>query len=186
MANVKPRPTKRPARPETAMEKKHIRGRQAELSLDDEIAHLRGLDLAELRARWHTMSGRKAPAHLPRHLLFRIMAYRVQADRFGDLDKNTQRFLDRICDEPEGTNKGVLADTVRSRGNDLKPGTLLAREWQGIQQRVMVLAEGFAWKEKVYRSLSEVAFAITGTKWNGPRFFGVRDKPSVNSKQAST
>ena len=186
MANVMPTSAKRLVRPKIILRNKRINGGRAELSLDEEIAHLRGLDLAELRARWHTVSGRKAPAHLPRHLLFRIMAYRVQADRFGDLDKNTQRFLDRICDQPEGANKGVLADTVRSRGNDLKPGTLLVREWQGIQQRVMVLAEGFAWKEKVYRSLSEVAFAITGTKWNGPRFFGVRDKPTVHSKQAST
>ena len=185
MANVRPWPAKRPTHPETMMRKKRINGRPAELSLDDEIAHLRGLDLAELRARWHTVSGRKAPAHLPRHLLFRIMAYRLQADRFGDLDKNTQRLLDRICDQPESANKDLLADTLRSRGTDLKPGTLLVREWQGTQHRVMVLAEGFAWKEKVYRSLSEVAFAITGTKWNGPRFFGVRDKPPTGSNRAS-
>ena len=147
---------------------------------------MRGLDLTELRARWHTVTGRKAPAHLPRHLLFRIMAYQLQADRFGDLDKDTQRFLDRLGDDPEGANKTVLAEPTRLRGNDLKPGTLLVREWHGQQQRVMVLTDGFAWKEKVYSSLSEVASAITGARWNGPRFFGLRDKARSRSERAPT
>lgn len=65
-------------------------------ALGVEIARLRNLDLSELRARWHTTSGRKAPGHLPRHVLIRIPAYRLQADRLGDLDKDTQRLLDRI------------------------------------------------------------------------------------------
>src|SRR5258705_8725243 len=65
-------------------------------SLDNEIARLRGLDVGQLRARWHTMFRRRAPPHLPRHLLFRILAYRLQADRLGDLDPDTRRLLDRI------------------------------------------------------------------------------------------
>lgn len=142
------------------------------------IAHLRGLDSAGLRACWHSTSGRTAPAHLPKHLLFRILAYRLQVDRLGDLDRDTLRLLDRI-----GTNgAGDDARTSASRrgpstGRALRPGTVLMREWQGVPQRVMVLADGFAWKDKVHRSLSEVAFAITGTRWNGPRFFGLRDRP---------
>ena len=65
-------------------------------SLDNEIAYLRGLDVGQLRARWHTMFARAVPAHLPRHLLFRILAYRLQADRFGDLNTDARRLLDRI------------------------------------------------------------------------------------------
>ena len=65
-------------------------------SLDNEIARLRGLDVGELRARWHTAFRRRAPAHLPRHLLFRILAYRLQADQLGDLDADSRRVLDRI------------------------------------------------------------------------------------------
>ena len=65
-------------------------------SLDIEIARLRGLDIGELRARWHTVFRRRAPLHLPRHLLFRILAYRLQADRLGELDADSQRLLDRI------------------------------------------------------------------------------------------
>jgi hypothetical protein len=60
----------------------------------------------------------------------------------------------------------------------LKAGTVLVREWGGQQHRVMVLADGFAWKDNVYPSLTKVAFALTGTRWNGPRFFGLRDGPT--------
>jgi hypothetical protein len=145
--------------------------------LDNEIARLRGLDVGELRARWHTVFRRSAPPHLPRHLLLRILAYRLQADHLGDLDTDTRRVLDRIG---SGSSEGIVrlvADLNRSR-TELKPGTLLTREWDGHLQRVMVLADGFTWNGKTYRSLSKVAFAITGSPWNGPRFFGLRDRPS--------
>ena len=62
------------------------------------------------------------------------------------------------------------------RRTELTPGTVLVREWDRQSQRVMVMADGFAWNGQTYDSLSKVAFAITGTKWNGPRFFGLRDK----------
>jgi hypothetical protein len=118
---------------------------------------------------------RRAPPHLPRHLLFRILAYRLQADRLGDLDANTRRVLDRIgLGSWEGIDR-LVADLNRSR-TELRPGTLLTREWHGHLQRVMVLADGFSWNGKTYRSLSKVAFAITGSRWNGPRFFGLRDR----------
>ena len=69
-----------------------------------------------------------------------------------------------------------MANLNRCR-TELRPGTLLTREWDGQVQRVMVLADGFSWNGKTYPSLSKVAFAITGSRWNGPRFFGLRDKP---------
>jgi Protein of unknown function (DUF2924) len=77
-----------------------------------------------------------------------------------------------------------LGQTCRNRlakpmgaANRVRPGTILGREWNGQMQRVAVRADGFAWNGKTYPSLSQVAFAITGTRWNGPRFFGLRDKP---------
>jgi DUF2924 family protein len=142
--------------------------------LDIEIARLRGLDVGELRARWHTVFRRRAPAHLPRHLLYRILAYRLQADRLGDLDAETLRFLDR---SGSAADVGKLAAEFNQRRTDLKVGSVLVREWDGQLHRVMVLADGFAWNDKMYPSLSKVAFAMTGTRWNGPRFFGLRDKP---------
>jgi len=144
-------------------------------SLDNEIARLRGLDVGELRARWHTVFGRRAPPHLPRHLLFRILAYRLQADRLGELEADTRRLLERIGSWASDETGRLVADLNRSR-TELKPGTLLTREWDGHLQRVMVLADGFSWSGKTYPSLSKVAFAITGSHWNGPRFFGLRDK----------
>jgi len=146
-------------------------------ALDNEIARLRGLDVSELRARWHTVFGRRAPPHLPRHLLFRILAYRLQADRLGELDADTLRLLDRIgSGASDGTDR-LIADLNRPR-TELRAGTLLTREWDGHLQQVMVLADGFSWNGKTYPSLSQVAFAITGSRWNGPRFFGLRDKPA--------
>jgi hypothetical protein len=141
--------------------------------LEREVARLRDLDVKALRARWHTVFRRRAPAHLPRHLLFRVLAYRLQVDRLGDLDDGTKRLLDRP-DGPAAVGKRAIQRGRDKR--DLRPGTLLVREWKGEQQRVMVLPEGFAWKDKTYPSLSKVAFAITGSRWNGPRFFGLRDR----------
>ena len=93
----------------------------------------------------------------------------------GDLDRESQRLLDR-SESPE--NAGQRAVDLGRRTADLRPGTVLGREWNGQMQRVAVLADGFAWNGKTYPSLSKVAFAITGTRWNGPKFFGLRDKPS--------
>jgi hypothetical protein len=142
--------------------------------LDVEVARLRDLDIGELRNRWHAVFGRRAPPHLPRHLLFRMLAYRLQADRLGDLDSESQRLFDNSA-SPEKAGQSAM-DVVR-RIADVRPGTVLGREWNGRMQRVAVLAEGFAWNGQTYPSLSQVAFAITGTRWNGPRFFGLRDLP---------
>jgi Protein of unknown function (DUF2924) len=137
-----------------------------------EIARFRDLDLEGLRGRWHTELGRAAPPHLPRHLLLRILVYRLQVARWGDLDRQCQHFLDRsdnleTAGQRAADRQGML---------DIQPGTVLAREWKGRMQRVAVLADGFAWNGKTYSSLSKVALVITGTRWNGPRFFGLRDK----------
>jgi Protein of unknown function (DUF2924) len=137
--------------------------------LEDEVARLRDLDLSSLRARWRSVFRRKAPNHLSRHLLYRMIAYRVQAECLGDLDRDTQRFLDRVA---AGTGNELPAPGHRRHA--LRRGTVLVREWDGRSQRVTVLDEGFAWNGATYRSLTEVAFAITGTRWSGPRFFGLR------------
>jgi hypothetical protein len=144
--------------------------------IEDEIAHLRGLDLKGLRSRWQSAFGRSAPTHLTRHLLFAVIAYRLQADHFGDLDHATQQMLDRTAGkEGEAAMTSRLASFDQKQAG-LTPGTVLVREWDRQSQRVMVMADGFAWNGQTYDSLSKVAFAITGTRWNGPRFFGLRDK----------
>ncbi len=133
---------------------------------------MRDLDLLNLRARWRTVFRRKAPEHLPRHLLFRMLAYRLQSESLGDLDQETVRLLDRVA----LGNGGNGPRSVRTHRRDLQPGSMLVREWNGARHRVEVLDNGFAWNGKTYRSRSAVAFALTGTRWSGPRFFGLRGR----------
>jgi hypothetical protein len=156
--------------------KRRASGIATRTSVEDEIAHLRGLDLKGMRARWQSVFGGSAPAHLPRHLLLAIIAYRLQADRFGDLDHETRQMLDRTDAAESGSVTSARLMSFDQKRTELTPGTVLVREWDRKSQRVMVMANGFAWNGQTYDSLSKVALAITGTKWNGPRFFGLRDK----------
>ena len=167
------------------MQRKRRNGRTStRTSVEDEIAHLRGLDLKGLRSRWQTVFQRSAPAHLTRYLLFAVIAYRIQVDRYGDLDHATRQVL-----EPTDSREARPAMSARlasfdQKRTELTPGTVLVREWDRQAQRVMVMADGFAWNGQTYDSLSKVAFAITGTKWNGPRFFGLRDKEDRSTMEA--
>ena len=159
------------------MREKRRKGRvTTETSVEDEIVHLRGLDLKGLRARRRSVLQRSAPDHLPRHLLFAIIAYRIQADRFGDLDHETRQLLDRSGAKESGAAMSARLVSFDQKRTELTPGTVLVREWDRQSQRVMVMSDGFAWNGQTYDSLSKVAFAITGTNWNGPRFFGLRSK----------
>ena len=140
-------------------------------ALEPEIARLRDLDLDALRVRWRALTGRKAPPHLPKHLLLRLLAYRVQADTLGDLDTATVRYLERIASAGRKASASVPIPQART----LKPGTLLRREWNGTLHAVAVTPDGFEWGGATFGSLSQVARAITGTRWSGPRFFGLRE-----------
>ena len=162
--------------PDPMREKRRNSRASTKTSIEDEIAHLRGLDLTGLRARWQSVFQRPPPDHLLRHLLFAIVAYRVQADRFGDLDHETRQVLDRADSKGSGATMSLRLMIFDQKRTELAPGTVLVREWDRHSQRVMVMADGFAWNGQTYDSLSKVAFAITGTKWNGPRFFGLRGK----------
>lgn len=156
-----------------------------ESSLEAEIAHLRGLDLSSLRARWKGEFRREPAPQLPRHLLFAVLAYHIQAQRLGDLRAEIKTVLD--CSIP-GEERSVMVARIAKLDRQqtlLTPGTILTRSWNGRPQRVIVMADGFGWNGKVYRSLSKVASAITGTRWNGPRFFGLRDKNSVADRDSA-
>ena len=144
------------------------------LSLDDEIAHLRDLDLHGLRARWKSTFRRQPLPHLPRHLLFAVLAYRLQADEWVTSIPPPTVLRQIATDEgPQGPRAGW----TRSVAEGLSSNP--ARSWwpwNAQSYRAGVVSEGFAWNGTIYNSLSKVAFAITGTNWNGPRFFGLRDK----------
>jgi hypothetical protein len=169
------------------MQKQRHNGRgTTQSTIEDEIAHLRGLNMKGLRSRWQGVFQRPAPAHLTQHLLFAVIAYRIQADRFGDLDHATRQMLDEIATKEAGPALSARLVSFDQKRAKLTPGTVLVREWDRQSQRVMVLTDGFAWNGQTFDSLSKVAFAITGTRWNGPRFFGLRDKEDRSRTEAQS
>ena len=137
-------------------------------SIEEKIAQLRDLDLKGLRIRWRNAFGKPAPEHLTRYLLFRIIAYRLQADRFGDLDAETLKVLKQAAGQ-EGPPSAVSKNLARldQRRFAPPPGAVLVREWDRKSHRVMVMPDGFVWNGDTFDSLSEIAFAITGTR-TGP------------------
>lgn len=157
---------------------------RSKASVEDEIAHLRDLDLKGLRARWHSVFQRPPLPHVPRHLLFAVLSFKLQADRFGDLNHETRKTLERTNANKSGSAMADRLKNLDQKRTELTPGTVLVREWGRQSHRVMVLADGFAWNGQTYNSLSKVAVAITGTRWNGPRFFGLRDKQADPPTQA--
>ena len=145
--------------------------------LDASVTSLSGLNVDQLRLQWRNHMGGIAPAHLPGWLIMRVLAYRIQAAAFGDLDRAILRRLREPEDEAfesGGARPFATRGPTTREGVGLKSGALLVREWNGRLERVMVLEDGFAWNGCVYRSPSQVAKAITGTNWNGHRFFGLK------------
>jgi hypothetical protein len=148
-----------------------------DLQLDD----LGRSSRAELRELWAQELGDKPPATLGRDVLALAVAYARQERLYGGLSKPVARELDRLLDRVlrEGrSTEGPAPSTPLPR-----TGTVLVREWQGTTHHVTIVNDGFVWNGETYRSLSSIAHAITGTKWNGPRFFGMRE---VNGKGSET
>jgi hypothetical protein len=140
-----------------------MRQQRTELAaIEAEIAYLRSLALDALRRRWRVLFGRTPPAGLSKNLLGRMLAWRLQEQAFGGLDRESLKFLDG------------LARHGGSPRRRLKPGTVLVRDYHGQRHTVTVAADGFEWQGTTYASLSAIARAITGTSWSGPRFFAVR------------
>jgi hypothetical protein len=160
---------------------------EASLPLDASVlsivASLEGHDLNGLRRQWRAHLGGEPPLHLQRWLLMRVLAYGLQADAYGGLDRSIQRML---CSNRE-QNAAVPFDRRAPQTRDgvgLRAGALLVREWNGKLERVMVLEDGFAWNGRSYGSLSQIAKAMTGTNWNGHRFFGLRQGKTAAADQA--
>jgi hypothetical protein len=141
-----------------------------------EISSLLAVDIKELRVRWKTLYGRAPSGQIGRSFLMRAIAYRLQEQAFGGLKPATRRLLARVADEAAHTNS-----PKRGQIRKAQTGTILMREWQGNAHRVTVLDDGVSFNGKRYRSLSEVAREITGSRWSGPRFFGIRSPEMENN-----
>ncbi len=134
------------------------------------IQDLESLDPDALRVRWAETHGAPPPPRMRRDFLLRGLAYRIQEDALGGLTKATRRRLMKLAAELE-RNPGASLTTAPP----VKAGTRLVREWKGEAHQVTVLESGFEYRGERYRSLSEIARVITGTRWSGPRFFGLRE-----------
>jgi hypothetical protein len=136
------------------------------------LAALKNKTVNELKAEWQALFDAPAPNN-SRTFLESRLAYRIQELTYGGPDKQTRRLLDLLANEVEGTltRKAQIADP-----RNPVVGTKLIREWDGIAHTVTVLKDGFDWGGQRYKSLSAVARAITGTRWNGYRFFGLRER----------
>jgi hypothetical protein len=135
----------------------------------EDIAALSELTVKQLKARWRSLHGSEAPRYVSRELLTSAVAYWLQEQAFGGLKPVTTRLLERIG-EGSPAKLPVLGRSAR-RGT---PGTVLIREWRGVSHRVSVLDDGVVYDGQRYQSLSEVARLITGSRWSGPRFFGLK------------
>ncbi|HWK65793.1 MAG TPA: DUF2924 domain-containing protein [Rhizobiaceae bacterium] len=136
------------------------------------LAGLKDMTVKQLKAEWEKLFGTEAPNN-SRLFLEQRLAYRIQELTFGGLSKPVTRLLDALADEVEGrkVRKSVIADP-----RNPVIGTKLVREWDGVEHVITVLKDGFDWQGRRYKSLSAVARDITGTRWNGYRFFGLRER----------
>jgi hypothetical protein len=143
------------------------------------LAQLAGLEktpTADLKKMWQELMGTEPPPY-NRVFLVKRLSYRVQELAFGGLSKEAERRLDDLVDELEGKKKPKPKDMSAPI-----VGTRLIREWQGVLQEVTALADGYEWQGRAYKSLSAVARAITGTRWNGPLFFGLRKHGKLEAR----
>jgi len=139
-----------------------------EEKLEADLKALPELPRAELQRQWTDLWGTACPVRISRKLLLYALAYRMQEKVYGGLDKKTLRRLEKAA-----------ADLAAGRplapaGPKIKPGTRLVREWNGTLHEVIILEQGVQFRAKVWPSLSAVAREITGARWSGPRFFGLK------------
>jgi hypothetical protein len=139
------------------------RGSSDREAIEAEIDRIRSLGLDELRTLWRTTFRSSPPPAFSKDLTARFICWHIQEQALGGLDPPIEKILDSL-------SRGDKATTDRR----LKPGTVLVREYAGERHTVTVVPGGYIWRETTHPSLSTIARAVTGTAWNGPRFFGLR------------
>ena len=134
-----------------------------------EIAALRQTTPADLKKRWRALYCTEPPWRISRDLMIRALAYRIQEQALGGMKPSTRRLLAKVAADASARRPIEVAPEP-----SLKPGTVLLREWHGTQHQVIVRENGIVFNGKRYKSLSQIAYRITGTKWSGPLFFGLK------------
>jgi Protein of unknown function (DUF2924) len=141
------------------------------------LARLSELSIFELRGEWRRLHRMPPPMRLSRDLLIRGIIYKLQEPAYGGLSMATARKLERASADPLGRGAAKPTPSV-----SLRPGTRLVREWRGVTHTALIHADGIEWRGQRYRSLSVVARTITGARWSGPRFFGLRRQLDSHSR----
>lgn len=147
------------------------------MALDDQLTALATMSPAQLRAEWRRVQ-RTPPPRLGGDLLARAIAYRIQERRHGSLSPAIVRTLDRLA--RQSGNNGAVDE---KSAINLKSGTKLIREWHGRTFQVLVGEDGFMFEDRHYQSLTQIARAITGVAWSGPRFFGLKRRTSASVRR---
>lgn len=142
-------------------------------AVEAELDRLPTARIADLRTRYRELFRAEPPKAFGPDLLRRSIAHRIQEKAYGGLSRAAQKLLDQLVKQAMTKPNGRLQLPRR-----IRPGCELVRTWKGKSYRVVVTAEGFAYDGKTFTNLSEIASAITGTRWNGPRFFGLRSASS--------
>jgi hypothetical protein len=150
---------------------------KAAIDIAKALVRLSELTIFELRGEWQRLHRMPPPMRLSRDLLTRGITYKLQERAYGGLSTATARKLEQVAADPLSRAAAKPAPPI-----SLKPGTLLVREWRGVTHMVLIRADGIEWRGQRYRSLSVVARKITGARWSGPRFFGLkRQQPDTTS-----
>jgi hypothetical protein len=146
-----------------------------------QLEQLHELNSEELREQWQTLFGAEPPPKLRSSLLVQAIAYRLQEKAFGGLKPATLRLLERIADNAAARRQAApTPEKIRVNG-----GTVLIREWHGTKHQVTVLKDGFLYRAKRFHSLSRIARTITGSRWSGPLFFGLKSSKKEQSSEAA-
>jgi len=135
--------------------------------LKKELRQLKDWDRFDLRSRWVELYRWEPPPRASRQFMAAAIAYKMQEQVLGGLKRNSQAFLDKVAN-----NK--IKEGNRSPIRVIKSGTKLIREWHGRIYEVIIADEGVVYNGRMYQSLTQVARMITGVKWSGPRFFGIK------------
>jgi Protein of unknown function (DUF2924) len=151
--------------------------KSADPALEAELDRLAVMPIVQLRIKYREIFRTDPPKAFGPDLLRRSIAHQIQEKAYGGLSRTTQRLLDQMMKAFAAKPGGKIVLPRR-----IKPGSVLVREWKARSHRVMVLTDGFAYDGNTYGNLSEIAGLITGTRWNGPRFFGLRSKSEESGK----
>jgi hypothetical protein len=139
---------------------KRLARKPAAIDLEAELARIAAMNIGELRSLWREREGCDAPRGFSKDLVGRALAYSIQEEQLGGLSPELKRLLANPDGEPP---------------RRIKAGSVIVREYAGARHEVFVVEGGFSWEGKTYPSLSAIAKEITGTRWNGWRFFGLTE-----------